>query len=121
MRALLLRLGGAVAAALAALPAVAADLEHGRQLYRSCAACHTDQPGALGPTLKGVVGRQAGAREDFRYSNAMKNAGFVWDEANLRGFLENPQGKVKGNRMPFEGLRDPKDRDDLVAYLATLK
>jgi cytochrome c len=112
-------LGGC--AALAALPAAAADVEHGRQLFLACAACHTDRPDALGPNLRGVVGRKAGGREDFRYSNPMKRAGFVWDAANLREYLADPQAKVKGNRMPFGGLRDTKDVEDVVAYLATLK
>jgi cytochrome c len=102
-------------------PAAAADVEHGRQLFVACAACHGDRPDALGPNLKGVVGRKAGAREDFRYSNPMKRAGFTWDETNLREYLADPQAKVKGNRMPFSGLSDPKDIDDVVAYLTTLK
>src|SRR5689334_16722628 len=110
----------AVVAALA-VPAAAADTEHGRQLFVACAACHSERPDALGPSLKGVVGRKAGAREDFRYSNPMKRAGFTWDEASLREYLADPQAKVKGNRMPFSGLADPKDIDDVVAYLATLK
>jgi cytochrome c len=110
---------GAAMAAPAAAPA--ADVEHGRQLFLACAACHTDRPDALGPSLRGVLGRRAGGREDFRYSNPMKRAGFVWDEANLREYLADPQAKVKGNRMPYGGLRDAKDIDDVVAYLATLK
>jgi cytochrome c len=112
---------GAALAAPRAVPAAAADVEHGRQLYLACAACHTDRPDALGPNLRGVVGRKAGAREDFRYSSPMKRAGFVWDEVNLREYLADPQAKVKGNRMPYGGLRDAKDIDDVVAYLATLK
>jgi cytochrome c len=112
---------GVAMAAPTAVPAAAADVEHGRQLYLACAACHTDRPDALGPNLRGVVGRKAGAREDFRYSNPMKRAGFVWDEVNLREYLADPQAKVKGNRMPYGGLRDAKDIDDVVAYLATLK
>ena len=111
----------AAVAALTALPAAAADVEHGRQLFTACAACHTDRPDALGPNLRGVVGRKAGAREDFRYSNPMKRAGITWDEANLREYLADPQAKVKGNRMPYAGLGDAKDIEDVVAYLATLK
>jgi cytochrome c len=103
------------------VPAAAADAEHGRQLFVACAACHSERPDALGPSLKGVVGRKAGAREDFRYSNPMKRAGFTWDETSLREYLADPQNKVKGNRMPFSGLADSKDIDDVVAYLATLK
>jgi cytochrome c len=99
----------------------AADIEHGKQVFQTCAACHTDKPDALGPNLVGVLGRKAGSRDDFRYSNAMQRAGFTWDAANLKQYLADPQAKVKGNRMPFSGLPNSKDRDDVVAYIATLK
>lgn len=102
-------------------PAVAADAEHGKALYAACAACHQDKPDALGPSLKGVVGRKSAALDDFRYSNPMKRANLVWDEANLREYIADPQAKVKGNRMPFDGLHDPKDVDDIVEYLKTYK
>ena len=101
-------------------PAAAADVEHGRQLFVACAACHGDRPDALGPNLKGVVGRKAGAREDFRYSNPMKRANLVWDEDNLRAYIQDPQAKVKGNRMPYGGVTDAKDVDDIIAYLKAL-
>jgi cytochrome c len=101
--------------------ATAADIEHGKVLFQPCAACHTDRPDALGPSLKGVFGRKSAALDDFRYSNPMKRANLVWDEDNLRAYLRDPQAKVKGNRMPFGGMSDPKDVDDVVAYLKTLK
>ena len=90
-------------------------------LFAACAACHQDRPDALGPNLKGVLGRKSAALDDFRYSNPMKRANLVWDEANLRDYIADPQGKVKGNRMPFDGLHDPKDVDDIVEYLKTYK
>src|ERR1700761_2330853 len=98
----------------------AADAEHDKALFTPCAACHTDRPDALGPSLKGIVGRKSAALDDFRYSNAMKRANLVWDEDNLRAYIHDPQGKVKGNRMPYAGMSDPKDVDDVVAYLKTL-
>jgi cytochrome c len=107
--------------ALSANPVAAADAEHGKALYQTCAACHTERPDALGPSLKGVVGRQSAALEDFRYSNPMKRANLVWDENNLRAYIQDPQGKVKGNRMPYGGLTDAKDVDDIIAYLKGLK
>jgi cytochrome c len=108
------------AACLIATPAVAADAEHGKSLFQACAACHTEKPDALGPSLKGVVGRKSASLEDFRYSNPMKRANLTWDDANLRAYILDPQATVKGNRMPFGGLRDAKDADDIVAYLKTL-
>ncbi|HEY3918135.1 MAG TPA: hypothetical protein VGL83_10095 [Stellaceae bacterium] len=74
-----------------------------------------------GPSLQGVVGRKAGARDDFRYSPAMQRAGFVWTPANLKDYLRDPQAKVRGNRMPFSGMDKDSDIDDLIAYLETLK
>src|SRR5262249_5744803 len=99
----------------------AADVEHGKVLYHTCAACHTQRPDALGPRLKAVVGGQSAALEDFRYSNPMKRANLVWDEDNLRAYIRDPQAKVKGNRMPYGGLTDAKDVDDIIAYLKVLK
>jgi len=115
--------GAALGVVLALLPrsAGAADAEHGRALFGACAACHTERPDALGPSLKGVFGRPSAALSDFRYSNPMKRAGLVWDDANLRAYILDPQAKVKGNRMPFGGMRDPKDVDDVIAYLKVLK
>jgi cytochrome c len=104
-----------------ASPATAADPDHGKALYQTCAACHTERPDALGPSLKGVVGRKSAALDDFRYSKPMKRANLVWDEANLRAYIQDPQAKVKGNRMPYGGLTDGKDVDDIVAYLKTLQ
>ena len=104
-----------------ASPATAADPDHGKALYQTCAACHTERPDALGPSLKGVVGRKSAALDDFRYSNPMKRANLVWDEANLRAYIQDPQAKVKGNRMPYGGLTDGKDVDDIIAYLKTLQ
>lgn len=113
--------GAFVLLALAASSAAAADPDHGKMLYQTCAACHTERPDALGPSLKGVVGRKSAALEDFRYSNPMKRANLVWDENNLREYIKDPQAKVKGNRMPYGGLTDGKDVDDIIAYLKILQ
>jgi cytochrome c len=113
--------GAILLMAVFAGPVAAADADHGKALFQTCGACHTDRPDALGPSLKGVVGRKSAALEDFRYSNPMKRADLVWDEDNLRAYINDPQAKVKGNRMPYGGVTDPKDVDDIIAYLKTLK
>jgi len=99
----------------------AADAEHGKLLFQACAACHTDQPDAIGPSLKGVVGRNAAGLENYRYSNPMKRANLIWDDINLGSFIADPQAKVPGNRMPFGGLHNTSDADDVIAYLKTLR
>ena len=113
--------GALVLLTLFTAPVAAADVEHGKALYQTCAACHTERPDALGPSLKGVVGRKSAALDDFRYSNPMRRANLVWDEDNLRAYIQDPQAKVKGNRMPYGGLSDPKDVEDIIAYLKVLK
>ena len=112
---------GGLGTALAGNSVAAADTNHGKELYQACIACHSEKPDAIGPSLKGVVGRKAAALEDFRYSAPMRRANLTWDEANLRAYILDPQATVKGNRMPFGGLRDPGDVDDVVAYLKTLQ
>jgi cytochrome c len=114
-------LGAALVTMLASSAAPAADANHGKQLFQACAACHSDKPDAIGPSLDGVFGRKSAARDDFRYSNPMKRANLVWDEDNLRAYIKDPQAKVKGNRMPFGGLPNDSDVDDVVAYLKDLK
>jgi cytochrome c len=101
--------------------AAAGDADHGKVVFQTCAACHSDRPGAIGPSLRGVVGRASGSVDGFHYSDAMKRANLTWDEANLRAYIANPQAKVKGNRMPYGGLANPKDLDDLIAYLKDYK
>src|SRR5438045_9517574 len=107
--------GALVLLALFTAAVAAADVEHGKALYQTCAACHTERPDALGPSLKGVVGRKSAALDDFRYSNPMRRANLVWDEDNLRASIQDPQTKVKGNRMPYAGLSAPKDHDETIA------
>jgi len=119
-------LRGFLLASLALLAGVsgvhAADAEHGRQVFQACAACHGDGSGGdLGPSLVGVIGRKAGSREDFRYSAAMTRAGFAWDEATLIAFVRDPRSVVAGTRMPFGGLDNEADAQDVVAFVASLK
>ena len=111
----LLSIGGA---AFAAGPPKGDPL-HGQQLFARCASCHTvgQTGGKIGPTLNGVFGRKAGSAAGFNYSPAMKNSGFVWDQATLARFLQAPMKAVPGTKMFFTGLPDTKDQADMIAYL----
>ena len=120
-RTILLSIAPLAALLVASMPAVAADAEHGKVVFQGCAACHSEGANALGPSLKGVYGRKSAALEDYRYSPAMTRANLVWDEPNLKSFVADPQGKVRGNRMPFGGVTDSKDLDDVVAFLKVYK
>ncbi len=112
---------GVVLCALAVVDrAGAGDPEKGKTAFAKCAACHTLNAGLkneLGPTLEGVIGRKAGSRDDFRYSPAMKRSGIVWTPETIDAYVADPQGYIKNNRMPFEGIKDKTERQDLMAYL----
>ena len=112
-------------AMVAAVPAVASaqDAEAGKTVFNKCKACHSTAAGKnmVGPSLAGVVGRKAGTGAGFNYSDAMKNSGKTWDAATLDGYLADPKAAIPGNKMVFVGVKDEKDRKDLIAYLGTNK
>ena len=110
------------AAVLASLPAPynTADIDNGKAKFAMCRSCHTIVEGGAnltGPNLHGVFGRKAGALDNYKYSEAVKNAGFVWDAEHLDKWLAEPRTFLPGTKMSFAGLKDPKDRIDLIAYL----
>jgi cytochrome c len=113
---------GAIAGACLHGAANAQDATAGKAVFAQCASCHTiDGSSLVGPSLKGITGRAAGALPEFRYSRAMKSSGKTWDDASLDAFIAAPQNVIPGNVMPFSGIADAKQRADLVAYLKTIK
>ncbi|MGO9172445.1 MAG: c-type cytochrome [Rhodomicrobium sp.] len=110
-----------VASALAACSS--GDAAQGEAVFNQCKFCHAVGPGAMpgvGPVQNNLVGSTAGSRPGFNYSTAMKEAGekgLVWNAYNLDRFLENPKAVVPGTKMSFPGLKRPKDRADVIAYL----
>jgi len=109
---------------IAAAPAVASaqDLEAGKATFKKCAACHQFGKNAVGPDLKGIVGRKSGSVEGFTYSEANKNSGLTWDEATLDKYLSGPAtDTIPKTKMIFAGVKDETDRKNLIAYLASQK
>ena len=96
------------------------DPARGEARFQECAACHKLDAASngLGPSLNGIFERKAAALADFRYSPALKRSGIVWSSETLEAYLTDPQAFVPGNRMPYAGMKDPRDRADLIAYLA---
>jgi cytochrome c len=114
-------MAGLLVAASAGL-AVAQDRVAGQQVFtRWCLPCHDAGEGAkikLGPPLNGLNGRKAGTWEGYSYSDATRSSGITWSEAVFKEYVESPVQKVPGTRMAFAGLKDPKDRNDIWAYLS---
>lgn len=97
-----------------------ADPKRGRQLFLSCAACHTvgaGEPHGVGPNLHGLFGRQAGTVAGFAASDVLREAGFRWTPARLDAWLADPRAVLPGSRMTFLPLERPGDRADLMAWL----
>lgn len=99
------------------------DVAAGEIVFKKCGVCHNidSDKSKVGPSLQGVIGRQPGTKEGFKYSKAMTDfgAGKVWDEAQLTTYLANPRAVVKGTKMAFAGLKDPADIANVIAYVKT--
>ena len=99
------------------------DAAHGEQVFKQCKICHSvgaNAKAGVGPEQNGVYGSKAGSRAGYNFSAAMKEAGekgLAWNDANLDKFLENPKALVPGTKMVFPGLKNEKDRQDVIAYL----
>lgn len=105
---------------LAMQPYAGADLELGERAARVCRACHTLDAGGInmmGPNLHDFFGRAAGSMPDYQFSQALRNAGFVWTPRALDAWLKAPARFLPGNRMSFAGVNDERTRNALIAYL----
>jgi cytochrome c len=112
---------GCSAVLLSTLAAHAAgDPKRGAQVFRQCMACHSVAAGEhmTGPSLAHIWNRKAGSVEGFlRYSDPMKRADVVWNEATLDKWLSDPEAFLPGTSMSFPGLKQSQARQDLIAYL----
>lgn len=110
-------LAGALALAAMGTVQAAPDVLHGEQVYARCLACHALAYDRVGPRHCGLLGRRAGSVPGFTYSQAMKDSRITWDEKTLDRFLAQPMKAVQGTTMTYDGVPDPQDRTDLIAYL----
>ena len=110
-------LAGVLALCAAAPAGAAPDARRGEQIYTRCLACHALAYDRVGPRHCGLFGRLAGSVPGFEYSPAMKNSKITWDEKSLDRFLAKPLAMFPGSTMTYDGVPDPKERADLIAYL----
>jgi cytochrome c len=113
-----------------------ADIALGEKAFKKCKACHTIasadevifKGGKTGPNLYGVIGRQAGAFDGFKFSPSLAEAGevgLIWDEESLAAFISNPKeflkeynGDSKAKSKMSYKLK--KGGEDVAAYLASV-
>lgn len=111
---------------LSGFPSVYAGPEtDGEEVFQTfCAMCHLPasplEP-SIGPSLKGVVGRQIARLPGFFYTSAFKKQQGVWTDLALSEFLSAPMKKVPGTAMAFGGLSNADERLSLIAYLKKLQ
>jgi cytochrome c len=111
----------AAAITILTAPASAQDAQKGQMVFNMCLPCHSIGPGAqtkVGPELNGLDGRHSGSVPGFDYSDANKNSGIVWNEANFKKYIQNPQGVIPGTKMIFPGVKNEQQVNDLWAYLS---
>ncbi len=92
----------------------------GAKVFKKCAACHSIAEGGsnkIGPALWGVLGRKAGSLQDYKYSKAMIAHGKSWSFEEMNGFLIKPKDWVKGTKMAYAGLKDPKERAAVILFM----
>ena len=96
------------------------DVEHGKKVFKKCAACHSVNQGGgnkIGPKLWNVMFRPVGAVTDYKYSKALLGYKKEWSWEEMNGFLVKPSAWIKGNKMGFAGLKNEKDRASVILYL----
>ena len=101
--------------------ALAQDAEAGKASFNKCLACHAigeDAKNKVGPELNGLDGRKSGTAPDNNYSEANKNSGITWNEANFKEYIKDPKAKVPGTKMFFAGIKNETEINNLWAYIS---
>ena len=92
----------------------------GEKVFKKCASCHSIAKGGgnkIGPALYNVLGRSAGVYPDYKYSKAMIAFAKKWTPDEMNGFLTKPKDWIKGTKMSYAGLKNPKDRAAVILYM----
>ncbi len=87
---------------------------------KPCVVCHSVEEGGplrVAPPLAGIVGAKKARAEWYGYSPALRKAGGTWTEADLDQFLTAPSKFLPGTTKTIIGIRDPKERADIIAAL----
>jgi cytochrome c len=101
--------------------AAAGDVAAGENSFKKCLACHAIGEGAknkVGPELNGLDGRKSGTVAGYNYSDANKNSGITWNEAQFKEYIKDPKAKIPGTKMAFAGIKNEKEADDLWSYIS---
>ncbi len=111
-----------ITASSLASAALAEDLAAGKTSFNKCLPCHSIGEGAknkVGPELNGLDGRHSGTAPDYNYSDANKNSGITWNEAQFKEYIKDPKAKIPGTKMTFAGIKNENEINNLWAYISS--
>lgn len=100
-----------------------ASVENGKVIAKKCTQCHTFEKGGankIGPNLYGVLGKKFAHMASFAYSSALSKMQGTWDFEEVNKLVYKPSKLIPGTKMAFAGLKDAKDRADIIAYLNSM-
>lgn len=89
-----------------------------------CVVCHSVEKGGpmrVAPNLWSIVGAPKAREKGYGYSTALASAGGVWTQQDLNDYLAAPDKFLPGTKKTIIGLPKPKERAELITFLATLK
>ena len=122
LTALVIIASSAAASGALAQDAAKGDPAAGKTSFNKCLACHSIGEGAknkVGPELNGLDGRKSGTAEGYNYTDANKNSGITWSEAEFKEYIQDPRGKIKGTKMVFAGIKNENEANNLWAYVSS--
>ena len=131
--------GFALAAPAFADSHIVGDVAAGETAFKKCTTCHVvmddegqvlaGKNGKTGPNLYGIIGRQAGTVEGFRYGKSIVEAGeagLIWDFENFSSYSQDPKAflreflddKGARSKMSYK-VRKEEDAVNIGAFLAS--
>ena len=97
--------------------ATTGDPQRGKELFeKRCGGCHSLDKDKEGPRLGNVFGRKAGTIPSFKFSDSLKSAQVVWNEASLDKWLIDTDAVVPDNDMDFH-VPKADERADIIQFL----
>jgi cytochrome c len=97
--------------------ATTGDPQRGSELFQKrCGGCHSLDKNKEGPRLGNVFGRKAGTIATFKYSDSLRSAQVVWNEASLDKWLIDTDSVVPDNDMDFH-VSKADERADIIQFL----
>lgn len=96
----------------------------GQVLASACMSCHSmapDSPDGIGPNLWQVIGRPIASSAGYDYSDALSSVDGIWTEESLTAFIRDPQAFAPGSTMAATTKLEPRELEDLLAYLSMLR